>query len=143
MSPRLLSLAFLPLLFFGSAVAAGEGENDWLGHYVAAQEALAADDHGKAKSALSSLAAASDGELKELADAAAAAKDIQAMRTAFKLLSDHLLKTKLPKGYAVAFCPMAHNNKGASWIQKEGDIMNPYFGAAMLHCGAIQQRGGE
>ncbi|MEM9685406.1 MAG: efflux RND transporter periplasmic adaptor subunit, partial [Bacteroidota bacterium] len=33
------------------------------------------------------------------------------------------------------FCPMANNNKGAYWLSFEEKIRNPYFGAAMLHCG--------
>jgi hypothetical protein len=30
---------------------------------------------------------------------------------------------------------MAFNNKGAFWVQKEGEIVNPYHGMMMLHCG--------
>ena len=38
-------------------------------------------------------------------------------------------------GYEVVFCPMAFNNKGAYWVQKTGEIINPYHGMMMLHCG--------
>jgi Cu(I)/Ag(I) efflux system membrane fusion protein len=38
-------------------------------------------------------------------------------------------------GYEVVFCPMAFNNKGAYWVQKTGEIVNPYHGMMMLHCG--------
>ena len=34
-------------------------------------------------------------------------------------------------------CPMANNNKGASWISKESDIKNPYYGGSMLTCGSV------
>jgi Cu(I)/Ag(I) efflux system membrane fusion protein len=32
-------------------------------------------------------------------------------------------------------CPMADSNKGADWLSKEKEILNPYFGQAMLGCG--------
>ena len=35
----------------------------------------------------------------------------------------------------VQHCPMADSNKGADWLSKEKDILNPYFGQAMLSCG--------
>ena len=31
-------------------------------------------------------------------------------------------------------CPMADSNKGADWLSKEKEILNPYFGQAMLGC---------
>lgn len=34
-----------------------------------------------------------------------------------------------------AYCPMAFNNRGASWLQRGETIHNPYFGAVMLTCG--------
>jgi Cu(I)/Ag(I) efflux system membrane fusion protein len=37
-----------------------------------------------------------------------------------------------------AFCPMAFEDQGASWLQFERDIRNPYFGASMLSCGEIR-----
>ena len=37
-----------------------------------------------------------------------------------------------------AFCPMAFDNQGASWLQFERDIRNPYFGASMLTCGEVR-----
>jgi hypothetical protein len=32
---------------------------------------------------------------------------------------------------------MANNSMGANWVQKDGAIMNPYFGMAMQDCGSI------
>jgi Cu(I)/Ag(I) efflux system membrane fusion protein len=34
---------------------------------------------------------------------------------------------------------MAFENRGASWLQADTDIRNPYFGAAMLKCGNIEK----
>lgn len=39
----------------------------------------------------------------------------------------------------IAYCPMAFNNKGAYWLQREKEILNPYFGPVMLKCGEIRQ----
>ncbi len=39
-----------------------------------------------------------------------------------------------------AFCPMALNNQGASWLQASEQINNPYFGRKMLRCGEIRGR---
>ena len=38
-----------------------------------------------------------------------------------------------------AYCPMAFDNKGASWISTSKEINNPYFGEKMLTCGEIQE----
>jgi Cu(I)/Ag(I) efflux system membrane fusion protein len=32
-------------------------------------------------------------------------------------------------------CPMANSNKGANWLSKEKEILNPYYGQSMLTCG--------
>ncbi len=45
--------------------------------------------------------------------------------------------------YFVAHCPMAFDNRGAHWLQKDDDLKNPYYGAMMLKCGTIQGRVGE
>lgn len=38
----------------------------------------------------------------------------------------------------VQFCPMANDNTGATWISKEENIVNPYFGDVMLTCGNVE-----
>lgn len=34
-------------------------------------------------------------------------------------------------------CPMANANKGAKWLSKHEEVLNPYFGEAMLACGEV------
>ena len=34
------------------------------------------------------------------------------------------------------YCPMAFDNRGASWLQDSVEIANPYFGSKMLRCGS-------
>ncbi|RUO36841.1 efflux RND transporter periplasmic adaptor subunit [Aliidiomarina shirensis] len=35
----------------------------------------------------------------------------------------------------VMFCPMARSGQGASWLQQDDELLNPYYGAMMLRCG--------
>ncbi len=69
-----------------------------------------------------------------------AAKDIAGARTAFGELSQALTayadKTKSTFGPEVrlAYCPMADK----PWLQKDKEIRNPYYGAAMLTCGSFK-----
>ncbi len=64
-------------------------------------------------------------------------------RVAFSPLSDNmfaLLKSVDVKNAGVykQFCPMAFNDKGASWLSDVDEIKNPYFGKKMLECGEVQ-----
>ena len=36
----------------------------------------------------------------------------------------------------VMHCPMAFDGRGARWLQSSKDLLNPYFGDAMLQCGS-------
>ena len=38
----------------------------------------------------------------------------------------------------VQFCPMANDDKGATWVSLDEEIINPYFGDMMLHCGNVE-----
>ena len=35
------------------------------------------------------------------------------------------------------YCPMAFNDKGATWLSEESEIKNPYFGKKMMECGEV------
>ncbi|MFN2287235.1 MAG: efflux RND transporter periplasmic adaptor subunit [Chromatocurvus sp.] len=131
--------------------------------YLEVQVALAADDHsaaaGSAKQALEALdhvnmgLVAGDahmawmksaGELKSLLQAVADAAGIEPARAKFALLSEQMAVVLDRFGVAEgklfkAWCPMAFDNRGASWIQSTEEINNPYFGAMMLRCGEIRE----
>jgi Cu(I)/Ag(I) efflux system membrane fusion protein len=34
-------------------------------------------------------------------------------------------------------CPMAFDNRGATWLQRSKELANPYFGSSMLRCGEL------
>jgi len=72
-------------------------------------------------------------------------QDIEEARKAFKGLSQSMLSLEQSfshessDSYYEIFCPMAFDNTGASWLSKEKDVNNPYFGASMLKCGEVKQ----
>jgi ABC-type oligopeptide transport system substrate-binding subunit len=37
------------------------------------------------------------------------------------------------------FCPMAKNGEGANWLSSTKEIINPYMGQRMPHCGQTQE----
>ena len=68
---------------------------------------------------------------------------IEIQRKQFQILSDNLIAMvrnfdEVEGKLFVQFCPMADNNKGASWLSKEEQIRNPYFGDKMLNCGEVK-----
>ena len=117
----------LPFLFLIAVTIAACGSSDpvppALTHYVAAQEALAADDLDQARQALQGLVQSASPTLKPLAEKAASAADIAAVRVAFKPLSEEVRKGQIPEGYVVAYCPMADGDKGSA-LGPEGPTPN-------------------
>ena len=46
--------------------------------------------------------------------------------------------TSIESPLYVQFCPMANNDKGATWVSLDEEIINPYFGDVMLNCGNVE-----
>ncbi|MDP6580679.1 MAG: hypothetical protein QF681_08490 [Vicinamibacterales bacterium] len=111
-----------------------------LAEYVEVQEALAADSFEQAKTQLEEFALISDSATQALALRALEASDIEEMRVGFKPLSESLAAQDLPQGYARAYCPMYDN--GSSWVQRDGPVRNPFYGAVMLSCGVVDAAAG-
>ena len=127
--------------------------------YLTLQEQLASDESQAAHSSLQrllKLVVAATGDVA-LSDATTmrlhkmhsallkvgATPDIEVDRATFQALSEHVLAIEqeagnpLSKALHVVHCPMAFDDTGASWLQVEGAVANPYFGALMLRCGAV------
>ena len=71
-----------------------------------------------------------------------AKKDIAKQRAAFYDLSKSLITAAKHYGpldmpVYVQHCPMAFDDTGGSWLSLKEEILNPYFGDEMLHCGEI------
>ena len=114
-------------------------EDGALKYYLMAQDALAHDRFEPAHRAVAQLSEHLAESQQPLVRAAVDAADIKSLRAAFKPLSDALLDLPLPDGYRRAHCSMAFDYSGASWIQADGEIMNPYYGSGMLHCGLFEE----
>jgi len=82
---------------------------------------------------------------RRAAKALAGAADVAAAREAFLAVSTQILRLARRLGHAgsspryEAYCPMAFDDQGASWLQDEEQIANPYFGASMLRCGEVRE----
>lgn len=123
-------------------------------------EALAADDAAKASQAVAGLQEAGAAmqevevpdalvERVEHLNTAVAGFNTEAgieqYRQALDALSAaliDLLKAAHVEGLGAAYrayCPMAFDNRGASWLTPEERVLNPYFGDRMLRCGSIEE----
>jgi len=137
--------------------------------YFAVQKALAGDDFKaslaaieRVKQALGSVdmqLLAGDphmlwmevsGNLGDVLKRAGTAADIKILRKDFEPLSLQMISLgkqfgPLGRKLFVHRCPMAFDNRGASWLQSDDKTLNPYFGAAMLRCGGVIEtiRGGR
>jgi len=126
--------------------------------YFSIQNALASDDLASAQVAAKELQSAGEAcsvngkeccvEMEAAAKGIASANDISTARVSFQALSNNLIATIEEKGLAHGtvmkmHCSMAMNGKGASWIQDNAKVRNPYYGASMLACGSVLASIGE
>lgn len=70
--------------------------------------------------------------------------DIEKQRECFEEVSIYLYAvTKSFKANDATvyrqYCPMAFDDKGAYWLSNDPEILNPYFGDEMLHCGKVRE----
>lgn len=124
--------------------------------YLEIQKSLAEDNLNSAQAAASTFAevmgtapkAVPPEEANDLATPAKgieSASDISSARKSFEELSMEFTSLVTQVGTSgktplfVAHCPMAFGGKGASWIQEDTTVSNPYYGARMLKCGSIQK----
>jgi hypothetical protein len=69
------------------------------------------------------------------------AADIATARLAYHKLSEGMIAwlaahPEQREGLILVHCPMTFTNEGAYWVQRSGQLRNPYEGAMMLRCGA-------
>ena len=125
--------------------------------YFELKDALVQTDYNLAKTAATAFqetvneidwaagsATAAGNKITSAARVIAAAGDVEAQRTAFSELSNALAGALEKYGTAgetiyLQHCPMAFDNTGADWLSDSEEIMNPYFGDKMLHCGKVDR----
>lgn len=74
--------------------------------------------------------------LKKAAEALSQAKTLEDARESFKKLSMPMAMwttMSKPKNIDVIYCSTVK----ASWVQKRGEVRNPYYGPKMLDCGEV------
>jgi hypothetical protein len=116
--------------------------------YLAIQSRLAADSLDDVQADASRIAAGArtlgqtGAGLAAAADAVAKAADLNAAREAFGPLSEAVIaRVKADTafdpgpGLRLAWCPMVRR----SWLQREEQVRNPYYGKQMLTCGELKR----
>ncbi len=118
--------------------------------YLKIKEALVASDAGAASKAASAMLKNIKGidggksleTFRSNIEKVANSKDIAEQRKVFSALSDPIVN--LAKAHSTGltlykqFCPMALDG-GAYWLSEKEEIMNPYYGDRMLHCGSVKE----
>ena len=84
----------------------------------------------------------SRSNLKPLLESIQNTDDIEEQRELFRSISNEMIQwasttQSVSSKLYVQFCPMANNNKGASWLSTQEEIRNPFYGDAMLTCGSV------
>ena len=86
-----------------------------------------------------------DEQLMNRSMAAMKETDIKELRKHFEAVSEATIAMERAFGHSgknshyIMFCPMALENRGASWLQESESLLNPYFGASMLQCGETKE----
>ena len=129
--------------------AAEQTTNPVISSYMDMKDALVASDAEAAReSAEALLTAAMDEKLSSECITAIqelqSSEDLEAIRAAFYPLSQQIytwVKNSDENSEKLYWqhCPMAMDNEGANWLSMESEILNPYFGDQMLHCGRIAE----
>jgi len=120
--------------------------NAFFTQYLALQEALVASDPAKAEAIARKMEQITLDNMPEVSEAMAALAKSDHLGQQRALFFE-LNKAMIP--YLEAhhnsgeiyqqFCPMAFENTGALWFSDSEEILNPYFGDAMLRCGTVEK----
>ena len=122
---------------------------DVYNNYIKLKDLLVSSDPAKGKTAASDLAISvrklsGFESTAVLAEKIADSKDLSEQRINFTELSDDMIKlikkSELASGSIyIQYCPMANEGKGGYWLSSQEEIMNPYYGDDMLHCGEVKE----
>jgi hypothetical protein len=137
----------IALIVAGAVIQGSESLKAIVDSYVTIQSQLAADkiDDVKAPARAIAAQAATMGsaglDIAKAASSLERASDLTSARDAFSTLTEAVMAAgkaegwKDVEGVRLAFCPMVKR----SWLQKEGQIRNPYYGTSMATCGEFKK----
>jgi Cu(I)/Ag(I) efflux system membrane fusion protein len=115
--------------------------------YFELQDAMAGDDFPSSKEALKKMMAITghSGDLPDLIHTMLAKESMAEIRRPhFEILSDAFIEAvksdpaSFPGDIFLMHCPMVYEDRGADWLQSHDNLLNPYFGDMMLHCGEVK-----
>jgi hypothetical protein len=157
------SIRSVAVMFTNLDTKASASINGIVDHYLHVKNALANDNGSEAAEGAKALKKSADefdkslltAEQKKVFDDVSEdllehaehisknGNDISHQREHFSKMSDDIysLVTAFGGGRELYsdFCPMYNDNKGAHWVSEMQEVRNPYFGAAMLKCGKIEE----
>jgi hypothetical protein len=126
-----------------------EKVNNVYQHYVHLTTALVNGDSAEAKNAGAAIEAGAKAltgaeSITASAQKIAQSSSLEDQREQYIGLSTAVIALVRSTGVSsgelyVDYCPMANNEKGASWLSSNKDIKNPYFGDEMLTCGEVKE----
>ena len=135
------------VVMLSGRVAASESLKAIVQSYVTIQSQLAADKIDDVKGPARAIAAQAvilgkhGPPIGKAADTLERAADLGAARDAFAALTDAVMTAGKAEGWKdvddvrLAYCPMVQK----SWLQKDEQIRNPYYGSSMLTCGEFKK----
>lgn len=133
----------------GNSVLKNDMLNAVYQHYVHLTTALTNSDMAEAKIAANAIEAGAGkitgaSGVTSAASKITGANDIEIQRAAYYDMTKDMIELIKKEGLSsgeiyVAYCPMAFDDKGASWITNSKEIRNPYFGDKMLKCGEVKE----
>lgn len=118
-------------------------------HYLQLTNALVVENVNEARTAANAIetganAAPNGKNLARLAASITASSDIETQRAAYAELSEEMIALVKQAGMQqgelyLTHCPMAFDDKGASWLSNSETVRNPYYGDKMLNCGTVKE----
>lgn len=147
MKKAIVLIVFAATVLVAGPVFASDAMKAIVGSYLELHASLASDKLDAVKPAARAIGeqaarmGATGESIAKAAKAVDQAADLKAARAAFGDLSDAVIAAGNAEGWKdipdvrVAYCPMAKE----SWLQKESEIRNPYYGKSMLTCGEFKK----
>ena len=140
-----LAIILLPIVV-QSQDASKKSVSGVIVEYMALKDALVKSDTKKASMAAKNLSKQmkkgfGDSEMKAV-KMIAESDNLVGQREAFQVVTAGVLEWSKNNDAGstlyIQHCPMSFGNKGADWLSLSEEVLNPYYGDAMLRCGSVK-----